>query len=99
MSQLPNEEIEGRLVAQREALAFVIAHIARMEQKNEGRARGHLEAMEEHTLFQDHQEDPGAVPSGGAFAIEAAAKNEFRRILSDAQGQLAEFSDWPPSGA
>jgi len=99
MSQLPNEEIEGRLVAQREALAFLIAHMAKIEQRDEGRAHRLLEAMEEHALFQDHQEDPGAVPSGGAFAIEAAAKSEFRRILNEAQGQLAEFSDWPPSGA
>jgi len=99
MSQLPNEEIEGRLIAQREALAFLIAHLARSEEVDDIGARRLLGSMEAHILFQDHQEDPGAVPSGGAFAIEAAAKNEFRRILAEAQDQLAEFSDRPPSGA
>ncbi|WEX10188.1 hypothetical protein [Chelativorans sp. AA-79] len=85
---MPNEEIEGRLVAQREALAFLIAHVARMEERYDEHASRLLRVLEAHSLFQDHQEDPGAVPSGGAFAVEAAAKSEFRRILSDAQEQI-----------
>jgi hypothetical protein len=92
MSTLPNEEIEGRLNAQREALAFLIAHIVRMEGHGKKGARRLLEALQAHSLFQDHQEDPGAVPSGPAFAIEAATKNEFRRILAEAEAQLDELS-------
>ncbi|WP_309084765.1 hypothetical protein [Chelativorans sp.] len=100
LSELPNEEIEGRLNAQREALAFIVAHLARMESSGEERAKKLLEALEAHTLFQDHQEDPGAVPSGGAFAIEASATREFRRILREARERLAELEgeDSPPSG-
>jgi len=99
MSQLPNEEIEGRLIALREAVSFLIGRLASMESSGAADAGRLLDSMEAHALFQDHQEDPGAVPSGGAFAIEAAAKGEFRRILSDARSLLQETSRRPPSGA
>ena len=93
MSDLPNEEIEGRLIAQREALAFLVARLIHMETRDSENALEILEALEEHSLFQDHQEDPGAVPSGRAFAIEAAANREFRRIVRDARERLGELGE------
>ncbi|WP_159587825.1 hypothetical protein [Chelativorans xinjiangense] len=85
MSHLANDELEGRLNAQRETLAFLIAHLAHLE------GDGLLDALDEHSQFQDHQEDPGAVPTGGAFAIEGAMMREFRLLLREARARLAEL--------
>jgi len=97
---LPNEEIEGRLIAQREVLAYFVARLISTGARDKEQALNLLETLEEQSIFQDHQEDPGAVPSGRAFAIEAAANREFRRILSDARGRIGQAGpeDRPPSG-
>ncbi|MCT7377925.1 hypothetical protein [Chelativorans salis] len=84
MSQLPNEELEGRLNAQRETLAFLIAHLTHLE------GDSLLDALDEQSQFQDHQEDPGAVPTS-AFAIEGAMMREFRLILEEARARLKEM--------
>lgn len=91
MSELPNQEIEGRLNAQREALAFLLAHVAQLEARAGGAPDRLIEALDEHAQLQDHQEDPGAVPAGRAFAIEAATMREFRLILEEARARLAEL--------
>ncbi|CAH2395260.1 hypothetical protein [Mesorhizobium ventifaucium] len=54
MSELTNEEIEGRLNAQRETLALVVALLAGLEATSE-RIWAELEARFQ---FQNNQEDP-----------------------------------------
>ena len=100
MSGLANEEIEGRLNALREALAFLIAHVVRAETLAGDDAGTLLDAFDAHLQFQDNQEDPGAVPSGPAFAIEGAMMREFSLLLKNARARLAELADQevPPSG-
>lgn len=90
MSQLPAEELEGRLNAQRETLAMLIAELAHF-QTNAANAQvpGVIDALEELSRFQDHQEDPGAVPTA-AFAIEGAMTREFALILETARARLSE---------
>lgn len=77
MSQLSNEEIEGRLNAQREALALLLALAA-------GREKAVWDRLDEALQLQNHQEDPGALPSR-AFAIEAAMMRELKLIMEQAR--------------
>lgn len=93
MSELPNQEIEGRLNVQREVLTYVIAHIVRLERDGSPPADGLLEALEVHMQYQDSQEDPGAVPSGPAFAIEGAMMREFDLIVREVRARLGEIED------
>lgn len=92
MSHMANEELEGRLNAQRETLAFLVAHIAYLESCGRHSAARILDALDERSQFQDHQEDPGAVPTS-AFAIEGAMMREFRMILRNARARLAEVRE------
>ncbi|MER9341871.1 hypothetical protein NKI41_13870 [Mesorhizobium sp. M0601] len=87
MSELPNEEIEGRLNAQRETLALVVALLASKDTAPE-RIWAELEARFQ---FQNSQEDPGVLPSR-AFAIEAAKMREFKLIAEEAQARNAEWN-------
>jgi len=91
MSQLSHEELEGRLNAQRKALALLFALVARLDRDPE-RVWALLEAR---MPFQDSQEDPGAVPTP-AFAIEGAMMREYRLILEDAKARYAEARDEAP---
>ncbi|MER8762150.1 MULTISPECIES: hypothetical protein [unclassified Mesorhizobium] len=87
MSELPNEEIEGRLNAQRETLALVVALLA-----SKGTAPERIWAeLEARFQFQNSQEDPGVLPSR-AFAIEAAKMREFKLIAEEAQARNAEWN-------
>ncbi|MER8732384.1 hypothetical protein NKH99_29955 [Mesorhizobium sp. M0854] len=95
MSELPNEEIEGRLNAQRETLALVVALLASKDTAPE-RIWAELEARFQ---FQNSQEDPGVLPSR-AFAIEAAKMREFKLIAEEARARNAEWNDRDkPQGA
>ena len=87
MSDLTSEEIEGRLNAQREALAFLFALAFDREEDFERLWR----LLEERFQFQNNQEDPGVLPSR-AFAIEGAMMREFRQIAEDARARRAELS-------
>ena len=87
MSDLTNEEIEGRLNAQREALAFLFAFAFDQEEEFERLWR----LLEERFQFQNNQEDPGVLPSR-AFAIEGAMMREFRQIAEDARARRAELA-------
>ena len=87
MSDLTNEEIEGRLNAQREALAFLFALAFDQEEDFERLWR----LLEERFQFQNNQEDPGVLPSR-AFAIEGAMMREFRQIAEDARARRAELA-------
>ncbi|WP_274425856.1 hypothetical protein [Chelativorans sp. YIM 93263] len=88
MSELPNQEIEGRLNAQREVLSYLIAHLVHREG---GKGGSLMDALERRTQFQDNQEDPGAVPAGPAIAIEGAMMREFDLIIREARSRLAEL--------
>ena len=87
MSDLTNEEIEGRLNAQREAPAFLFALAFDGEEDFERLWR----LLEERFQFQNNQEDPGVLPSR-AFAIEGAMMREFRQIAEDARARRAELA-------
>lgn len=91
MSELPNQEIEGRLNAQREVIAYLVAHIVRLESGDGSSVGRLLDALEAHLQYQDSQEDPGAVPSGPAFAIEGAMMREFELIVREARARLKEL--------
>ncbi|MER8821562.1 hypothetical protein NKH70_17335 [Mesorhizobium sp. M0991] len=95
MSELPNEEIEGRLNAQRETLALVVALLASKDTAPE-RIWAELEARFQ---FPNSQEDPGVLPSS-AFAIEAAKMREFKLIADEARARNAEWNSRDePQGA
>ena len=73
------ESIDGRLIAQRKAMALIIAAM-------DGAAREALEgALSDRSVFSGGDEDPGADGPSGAFAIEAAAAEEYRLLLEDAK--------------
>jgi hypothetical protein len=67
------QTLEGRLIAQRKVLARLVASTPRA-----------WRALEQSAPFQDHEEDPGVIPSS-AYAIEAAAAEELRLIAEDAR--------------
>lgn len=73
------ETLEGHLIAQRKLLAMIIAELA--EQGGETRI---WDFLEERSVMQDHQEDPGAVPTE-ALAIEAAVAEEMSLIADAAR--------------
>lgn len=78
MPNLSQLELEGRLNGQREVLAAILAHLLT---RDEAAFERLLDAELE---MSDHQEDPGAVPEP-AFAAEAAAAFEIRRVLQRAR--------------
>ncbi len=92
MSELTNEEIEGRLNAQRETLALVVALLAGLDAASK-RIWAELEARFQ---FQNNQEDPGALPSS-AFAIESAMMREFKLIFEETRARKAEWNTGKPS--
>ena len=85
MSQLPNEEIEGRLIAQREMLVLLLTLASGRSPDPAALWR----RLDEEFQFRNHQEDPGALPTR-AFAIEAAMMREFRLIAEQAKARLAD---------
>lgn len=79
MSEMSAEELEGRLNAQREVLARLLAWATSQDNSD-----GLLTALKESWQARDHQEDPGAVPTA-AFAIEGAKEREMRLIIETAE--------------
>ena len=78
MSDLPNEEIEGRLIAQRDVLRVLVQRMLGYPG-----ASALLSELEKLLDVQNHQEDPGALPSE-AFAVEGAKLRELELILEGA---------------
>ncbi|MGP3696333.1 hypothetical protein [Rhodobacter sp. NSM] len=74
MTELTTETIEGRLIAQRKVLARLVA-LAGNDQL--------VSWLEERSVMQDNQEDPGAVPAPGV-GIEVALADEIRCIRDEA---------------
>jgi hypothetical protein len=69
-------EIEGRLIAQRHALQWLLMHVA----KHDVDVSVLLNDLNERWPPADAQEDPGAVPANG-YAIFSAATAEMRLLL------------------
>jgi len=70
-----HDDLEGRLLAHRRALEWVLAHLLDREQQAKL-----LSDLGETYPPLDHQEDPGAVPDEH-FAQFAAQAREMRMIL------------------
>lgn len=85
MAKLSPETFEGRLIAQRQMLAEILALLAQAG----GPATEAAEALlEDRFVPPDQQEDPGAVPTE-AFAIEGAIEDERRLIVEEARRRVA----------
>lgn len=80
MTELSPESVEGRLIAHRQLLSRVVAILA-----DDPRGRDLLAFLEERSVFQGYEEDPGAVPSP-EHAIQLAAAEEFRLVAERAKG-------------
>lgn len=63
--------LEGRLLAHRRILVELLRHLP------EERRAEMLEWMDERAIYQDGQEDPGAVPGEG-IELELARADEFQ---------------------
>lgn len=79
MTEQSPETLEGRLNAQREVLAVLLACAMRDQD-----AEDLIAELETGQVVQDHQEDPGALPDR-AFSIEAAAAQEMQLLLEQAK--------------
>ncbi|MDK1492767.1 hypothetical protein QN219_22330 [Sinorhizobium sp. 7-81] len=78
------ENIEFRLAAYREILVAVLSALA----KNDDAWLVINRILEEELIVQDHEEDPGIVPSE-AFARQNAVTAEISSILQDASARAA----------
>ena len=81
------EELEGRLNAQRQVMALLLAWL-----KSRGEGYDQLVSLLEELCISDQQEDPGAVPTA-AFAIEGARITEIRQILEEAEALAGRLED------
>ncbi len=81
--ELSNFDLEGRLSAQREILAWLLARTV-----TSAEALSNLKAhLDQSIPPRDHQEDPGAVPDEG-YAALAAAGFEIRALLEPLELKL-----------
>lgn len=83
------EDLEFRLAAHREILVAVLAALARHDDVWTEVRR----ALDQALVVQDHEEDPGIVPSE-AFARQNAMIAEITSMLQDAATRAA--SSEPP---
>lgn len=87
--ELSNLDLEGRLAAQRQILAWLLSRAI----KGPDDLKALKSHLDEALPPRDHQEDPGAVPAEGfstlvAAGIEARLLIEpFERLFSDAGRQ------------
>lgn len=95
MTQLSNATLEGRLLAQRQALGALLAACGQVAGPLSGWVRAFVaDAFAVH----DGSEDPGAVPDA-AFAVEQVIAEEKRLLASEARRKLdAGASLWRGCG-
>ena len=79
MPEPTQASLEGRLIAQRQLLALIVAVL-----DGGGQADRLWSFLEERSQFQDGEEDPGVLPSSAA-AIEGAVADELRLIAETAR--------------
>ncbi|EYD76566.1 hypothetical protein Rumeso_01846 [Rubellimicrobium mesophilum DSM 19309] len=84
MNPASPEILEGRLIAQRKVLAEILVRLGRQDPTL-------LDALEERSVFRDHEEDPGVVEPSPEFAIEAAVADEFRLIVEAVRRQMDQL--------
>ncbi|WP_085028209.1 hypothetical protein [Ensifer aridi] len=85
------ENVEFRLAAHREVLVAVLSALARHDDVWAEIDR----LLQEAQIVQDHEEDPGVVPSE-AFARQNAMTTEIASILNDATARAN--ADPEPAG-
>jgi hypothetical protein len=82
------QNVEFRLAAHREILVAVLSALARHDELWSEINR----LLEEVEIVQDHEEDPGIVPSE-AFARQNALTTEITSILEDATARAQAASE------
>ena len=87
---MENRSIEFRLAAHREILVAVLSALYRHKDVWAEVNR----ALEEVQIVQDHEEDPGVVPSE-AFARQNAMTTEIASMLQDARDRT-DLDPQPP---
>ncbi len=80
MTEISGDSVEGRLIAHRQLLSLIVASLS----KGSG-AADILTFLEERSVFQGNEEDPGAVPTS-PYAIELALAEELRLVAERAKG-------------
>ena len=80
MADISEGSVEGRLIAHRQLLSLIVAALSKTSQ-----AGDILAFLEERSVFQGNEEDPGAVPSA-ENAIALALAEELRLVAERAQG-------------
>ncbi len=80
MTDLPRQEIEGKLNAHREILVSLVA----AAMAGQGALRQVVDALEQEVNLRDGAEDPGLTPSAG-YASGAERSEEIRAILDAAR--------------
>lgn len=83
------EALDARLDAQRRVLRWILARMVRTPEQ----FRDLLDNLDQTVIPQDHQEDPGAVPTE-SFGAMAAFAAEMRAILDPVKRQ---HLDDPPA--
>jgi len=82
------QNVEFRLAAHREILVAILSALARHDELWSEINR----LLEEVEIVQDHEEDPGIVPSE-AFARQNALTTEITSILEDATARAQAASE------
>lgn len=77
-----NEALDARLDAQRRVLRWILARMVTTPEQ----FRDLIDNLDQSVIPQDHQEDPGAVPTE-AFGSMAAFAAEMRAILDPVKRQ------------
>ncbi|KCZ88867.1 hypothetical protein [Hyphomonas johnsonii] len=88
MTQISTESLEGRLLAQRQVLAALMAGLARQDGAAGLWVKGFLDS--DHQVA-DSNEDPGAVPDP-AFAVEFIIAEEKQLLASETRRILEAAS-------
>ena len=83
MAELSNDDLAGRLKAQRRVLRWLLARV----EADESELDNLLEELGEPYPPADHQEDPGAVPTE-AFAGFAAYTAEIHLLLEPVRDRI-----------
>ncbi|MGQ7843758.1 hypothetical protein ACUNV4_04735 [Granulosicoccus sp. 3-233] len=78
VTQMNEEEVEGRLSAHR----YILSHLLAKLSPEPGQQKGLIDWLDERASVNDGEEDPGAVIVQG-YAEQQARADEFRIIAED----------------